>query len=163
MMIYSFDPIVNDNSRALILGSIPGKESLRKLQYYGHDRNYFWRVIYALMGEAYQQDYNERKRFLLTNGIALWDVVKSCEREGSLDANIKNPIANDFPTFFKCHPNIKHVFFNGRMAYNIFKKQVGFMFEGVMFTYLGSTSPAHAVKFEERIDDWHKILDIKQN
>jgi len=142
----------------LILGSIPGIESLRKGQYYGHERNAFWYLIYALFGEEYQQDYGERTRFLLRHGIALWDVVKSCERYGSLDSNIKVPVINDFNWFFSTHPYVKHVFFNGRTAYSLFRKHVGFSFEGVTFTYLKSTSPAHAVAFEKKLEDWQQIL-----
>ncbi|MGI5850037.1 MAG: DNA-deoxyinosine glycosylase [Christensenellales bacterium] len=156
-MIYSFSPISNKQSKVLILGSIPGKESLRKGQYYGHDRNGFWRVIYGLFSEVYEPDYALRTQFLLQKGIALWDVIKCCEREGSLDSNIRNPIINDFGSFFRGHIGIKHVFFNGRMAYHLFKKHVGFAFEGILFTYLKSTSPAHAVAFETRLKEWRTV------
>ena len=159
--IYSFDPIADENSRILILGSIPGKESLCKQQYYGHERNSFWRVMFTLLDQPFTDDYDERKRALLDSGIALWDVVKSCEREGSLDANIKHPVINDFGGFFDRYPGIGQVFFNGRTAYHLFKKYVGFTFPGISFTYLGSTSPAHAIRFSQRIDDWRKILADK--
>lgn len=155
--IYSFDPIADENSRILILGSMPGGESLRKQQYYGYPRNNFWRIVFELMGEVFSEDYEEKKRFLLRNGIALWDVIKSCKRQGSLDANIKNAIVNDFPNFFARYPKINHVFFNGRTAYDIFKKHVGFSNDR-SYTYLYSTSPAHAVPYSVKLDNWCQIV-----
>ncbi len=158
-IIHSFGPIEDRNCRILILGSMPGGESLRKRQYYGHDRNGFWRVIYALFGQTYEGDYEKRTAFLLSRNIALWDVIKRCEREGSLDSNIKNPVMNDFHGFFKTHPRIDHVFFNGRKAYELFKRHIGFSFDGITFTYLRSTSPAHAAaSFEDKLRDWRAVL-----
>lgn len=155
--IYSFEPIADRNSRILILGSIPGSASLIKRQYYGHERNGFWKVIYSLFEEDYEDDYGKRKMFLLSHDIALWDVIKSCEREGSLDSNIRNPEVNDFKEFFKEHPNIKKVFFNGQKAFALFKKTEGFQFEGISFTRLKSTSPANAVRLSEKLEDWRKV------
>lgn len=156
--IRSFPPIADEHCRVLILGSIPGEASLRKRQYYGHERNGFWRVIYALFDEEYNEDYEERTRFLLRRRIALWDVIERCEREGSLDAHIKNPVINDFEGFFNVHPGIRHVFFNGRKAYDLFKKHTKRAFCGVSLTYLASTSPANAVRFESKLKDWQKVL-----
>lgn len=148
----------------LILGSIPGIESLRKKEYYGHERNDFWRIMYYLLNEEYVSDYSERVRFLIKHGIALWDVVKSCEREGSADTNIKHPVVNDFNGFFSSYPRIRHVFFNGRAAYKLFRKYIGFYFEsGITFTYLRSTSPAYAAVFERKISDWRAILTVLNN
>jgi TDG/mug DNA glycosylase family protein len=156
--IYSFDPLVNKNCRVLILGSMPGKESLRKGQYYGHAQNAFWRLMSALLNEPYFEDYNERLAMLLRHGIALWDVIRSCDRETSLDAHIKNAVVNDFESFFGAYPDIRHVFLNGQKAYNTFARHVGFKFEGITFERLGSTSPAHAIAFEKRLVDWQRIL-----
>ncbi len=158
-MIHSFGPIADGKCRILVLGSIPGEESLRKGQYYGHGRNGFWYVIYALFDEEYERDYNKRTEFLLKHNIALWDVIKSCERQGSLDSHIKDPVINDFAGFFKEHPGIKHVFFNGQKAYGLFKSNIGFGFKGVSFSYLKSTSPANAITYEEKLKDWHKVIE----
>lgn len=160
-IIYSFDPIVDNNSSMLILGSMPGGESLRKEQYYGYERNSFWRIVFKLMDEPFCKSYKQKKQFLLRNGIALWDVVKSCERQGSLDANIKRAIVNDFPSFFNEHPKINRVFFNGRTAYDIFKKHVGFT-DDRTYTYLYSTSPAHAVPFSVKLDNWRQIVQPQE-
>ncbi len=155
--VHCFEPVVDANCRVLILGSIPGNESLRKRQYYGHAQNAFWRLISTLLNEPYEQDYAVRLAMLLRHRIALWDVIKSCDRETSMDARIKNADANDFHSFFQKYDAIKHVFFNGQKAYAIFARHVGFDFEGRIFTRLGSTSPAHAVPFEKRIEDWMRI------
>lgn len=156
--IYSFEPVANERCRILILGSIPGKESLRKHQYYGHAQNAFWRLMSALLHEPFSEDYEERLDMLLHHNIALWDVIKSCERESSLDAHIKNAVVNDFESFFAVHPQIRHVFLNGQKAYNTFARYAGFQFSGITFERLGSTSPAHAISFEKRLEDWQRIL-----
>lgn len=153
--ITSMPPIVCSNCRVLILGSIPGEESLRKQQYYAHPRNQFWRIIYALFDLTPDEDYNKRVEFMKSKGIALWDVIGSCKREGSLDSAIKDETANDFYKLFQENPRIKHVFFNGTKAYETFRKKVGFgSFEGITFTRLCSTSPALRSTFEEKLEVW---------
>jgi hypoxanthine-DNA glycosylase len=116
MRIYSFDPIIDDNCRVLVLGTMPGPASLRRQQYYGYERNAFWRIIYDLFEEEPEEDYGFRKSFLLKHNIALWDVLKSCEREGSSDSGIRNPVPNDFAALYSKFPGIKHICFNGRPA-----------------------------------------------
>lgn len=157
--IHCFAPIVDSSSEILILGSMPGVRSLQKGQYYGHERNSFWRMIYALFDAPYEQDYDRRTAFLLRHHIALWDVVKSCRRQGSLDANIKHPVINDFARFFAQYPHISRVYFNGRKAHDLFKRHVGFDDFGLQFAYLGSTSPAHAKAFEKKVTEWRRILE----
>ena len=162
--IRCFEPVADQNSRVLILGSMPGKESLRKQQYYGHKQNAFWRLMCALLSEPYNEDYQTRLIMLLAHGIAIWDVIQSCERESSLDAHIKNAQINDFATFFATHPHISHVFFNGAKAHNTFVRHAGREFESIAMTRLGSTSPAHAIPFETRLADWRRILPyIEEN
>jgi hypoxanthine-DNA glycosylase len=155
-----FAPIADENSRILILGSMPSVASLRKGQYYRHPQNAFWRLMPALLGEPYTEDYAQRTAMLLRHGVALWDVLKSCEREGSLDSHIKRPEVNNFAAFFDTHPRIRRVCLNGGAAYALFKKHVGFAYPNLEFTRLGSTSPAHAVTFEQRLNDWQRILPL---
>ncbi len=152
--IFSFQPIADKNSRILILGSMPGPESLKQKQYYAHPRNRFWKIIYSLYSQEPDQDYQRRKSFLLEKGIALWDVAKSCKRKGSPDSNIKDVIVNDLDSFLKTHPGINHVFFNGKKAHDIFKREFGFDRPGIVFTRLGSTSPAHIVSFDKLCCEW---------
>ncbi|MDV3426481.1 MAG: DNA-deoxyinosine glycosylase [Bacillota bacterium] len=104
-MIRSFDPIADENSKLLILGTMPGAESLRKQQYYGYDRNQFWKIMFSVFQEDFKENYDEKKKLLLENGAALWDVIKNCERENSSDSKIKRPEANDISSLH-CLQNI---------------------------------------------------------
>ena len=161
-----FPPIANQDARLLILGSMPGQRSLAEEQYYAHPHNSFWPIICKLLNSKNDLDYGQKQRLLLDNKIALWDVLKKCERKGSLDSNI-NPrtiALNDFKSFFLQQPGIKGVFFNGARAEQLFRK-------GVLKTLkqsapalacfrLPSTSPAHAaLGFEEKYSRWEVILD----
>jgi len=155
--IESFLPVGDSLSKILILGSIPGKESLRQHQYYAYPQNQFWKIVYSLFNTPVDDNYDDKILFLKKNNIALWDVIKSCYREGSLDSNIKMEQANDFESLFKNYPNIEYVFFNGLKAYNVFKKKVGFNFGNIKFQRLESTSPANTKKFEYKLDNWSII------
>jgi TDG/mug DNA glycosylase family protein len=158
-MISGFAPIADNDSRVLILGSMPSEASLAKGEYYGNPRNAFWPLVSALLGEPFRNDYAARVDMLLRHNIALWDVVASCEREGSSDANIRNVIINNFPAFYAAHPAIRHVFFNGGKAWSLYKKHVGFKEVSPAWSRLGSTSPAHVVNFEARLQDWQRLMD----
>jgi len=111
--VHSFEPIEDRNSEVLILGSMPGRVSLTAGEYYAHPRNVFWRIISELLQFDATSAYERRVQALKSARIALWDVLQSCTREGSLDAMIENDtlIANDFRTFFRTHKGIKYVFF----------------------------------------------------
>ena len=152
----SFAPIIDDKSKVLILGTMPGGKSLEEQQYYANPRNQFWKIIDNIFDEPLPPDYEEKTDFLKDKGIALWDVLKACSREGSLDVNIKNEEINDFKTLFDNYPDIRCVAFNGTKAYDIFKKNIGFDFQKD-FVKLPSTSPAHTIKFEQKLKEWEKI------
>ncbi len=159
--IRSFPPVADDDATVLILGSMPGKESLRQQQYYAHPANAFWKIMGELVGAHQHLPYEERLRALITAHIALWDVLKSCERESSLDSHIRAEQANDFTSFFKRHPHITHVFFNGAKAEQSFRK---FVLEKQelppqVFQRLPSTSPAHAgMRYAEKLELWKVIV-----
>lgn len=163
--VESFKPIINDNSQILILGSIPGVESLKKREYYGNPRNHFWRIIYSIIKEDIEPNYDKKIIFLKKNKIALWDVIDNCERVGSLDSNIKNEEVNDFKTIFKEYPNINFIGFNGKKAYDSFKKYVGFdLLRQYQISYkkLPSTSPIPSKNFktfDEKLKEWKIIKD----
>ncbi len=157
-MIHCFAPLIDTSSKVLILGSMPGIKSLKKQQYYAHPRNYFWRILYTLFDKSYEEDYEKRRSFILEQHIALWDVLQSCEREGSLDAAIRGEEVNDFDWLFQTYSHIECVFFNGSKAYETFKKNIGFKYEGITFQKLPSTSPAHAIKVEDKLESWKVIL-----
>lgn len=154
--IYSFPPIIDDHSEIIILGSIPGVKSLEKQQYYGHTQNKFWKIIFELLDEEFTEDYKERIYVLKKNHIALWDVIDSCERKGSLDSEIKNEEANQIEELLENHPNIKAIFCNGGKSYKNVQKILGKNYKIPVFL-LPSTSPLHTVSFERKLEDWMKI------
>jgi TDG/mug DNA glycosylase family protein len=161
--IHSFDPIEDKNAEILILGSMPGIASLAANQYYAHAQNSFWRIISELLQLDPASAYDARTQALKSARIALWDVLQSCTRDGSLDATIERDtqIANDFRTFFSTHSRITHVFFNGAKAEDFFKRHVLQNIDSSSISYLRlpSTSPANAsMSFEKKLSAWRIIL-----
>jgi len=161
--VRSFAPIADASARVLILGSMPGIESLRAKQYYAHPRNAFWRVMGDLVGASPDMPYAARTRQLKKAGIALWDVLAACTREGSLDAAIdeRSIIANDLVSFLTQHPHIGHVFFNGATAERCFRVKVQPALETgkLKLARLPSTSPAHAARsYSDKLQAWRAIL-----
>ena len=162
--IDGFTPIASGNASLLILGSMPGEASLLRQQYYGHPRNAFWPIMSALFDSAPELCYQRRKEMLVENGIAVWDVLQSCNRLGSLDSNIKMATirTNDFASFFTEYKCIKRVFFNGRMAEKLYQKRILpaliHRFSYLEYQCLPSTSPAYAsLKLEQKIEAWKVI------
>lgn len=157
-LVYSFPPVADDRARVLILGSMPGVLSLAENQYYAHPRNLFWPIMDSLFGAGRDVAYEQRLRLLQDQRIALWDVLHSCQRDGSLDSDIQCEVANDFATFFNTYPQITHVFFNGGKAESSFRKHVGDVAPGLVMTRLPSTSPAHAsLSFDQKLEAWSQI------
>lgn len=164
--IHSFAPLVGPGARILILGSMPGEASLRAGQYYAHPRNLFWRVMGEHCGAGPDLPYPERCARLLAHGIALWDVLGSCERPGSLDAAIEREsvITNDFVHFFRTWPEIQRLLFNGSMAESSFRRHVQPELYAAGLparpaTRLPSTSPAHAaVSWADKLAAWQLAL-----
>ena len=163
-VIEGFAPIISENARVLILGSMPSEASLLRQQYYGHPRNAFWPIMSALFGMDSGLCYLERKEALMNNRIAVWDVLQSCNRLGSSDSNIKSAsiIINDFSGFFAEYTCIRQVFFNGRMAEKLYQKGVlpalNDRFSYLEYRCLPSTSPAYAsLKLDQKIEAWKVI------
>jgi hypoxanthine-DNA glycosylase len=159
-MKYSFLPVVNEECVALILGTMPGEESLRQQKYYANPRNHFWKLIYAQYEKEPHKNYEERKFFLLNHKIALWDVLYSAQREGSLDMDIKNGVVNDFAEFFCKYPNIKYIFLNGGKAEELFKKHFSDIYKKIWHKRLPSSSPANTKSFEFKNNEWKVISEI---
>ncbi|MBC7088417.1 MAG: DNA-deoxyinosine glycosylase [Tissierellales bacterium] len=160
-MIESFEPIASKDSKILILGSMPSVISLNRYQYYGNKQNAFWKIIFELFDETLVDDYEKKKSMLMDNHIALWDVIRICERDGSSDSNIKNEEINDFETFFKEHSKIIAVFFNGKKAEEVFLKKVkgkANIPTNMVYKALPSTSPANVMKYENKKREWEIIL-----
>jgi hypoxanthine-DNA glycosylase len=163
--VRSFPPIENIHAKVLILGSMPGKASLRAGQYYAHPRNAFWPIMGELVGADPSLPYEARIEKLKSAGIALWDVLAACVRDGSLDADIieASIVANDFNTFLLTHADITQVFFNGAMAEKCFLNYVRPLLEPkpLVFQRLPSTSPAHASKtYQQKLEAWEDKLKL---
>lgn len=145
-----FAPIAGGTPRVLILGSMPGEESLRRREYYANKRNSFWFILGNLLGFNPGAGYAERKTILKKNGLAVWDVLMACEREGSLDSSIVNAssVENDLLSFYAEYPTIKYVFFNGTKAEAEYKKRILPLARlerpNMLYRKLPSTSPTMA-------------------
>ncbi len=161
MIVRSFAPIVAPGAHTLILGSMPGIASLEAGEYYAHPRNAFWPIMGALFGARPELPYTERTSILTANGIAVWDVLQSCEREGSLDADIRAEVPNDFAAFFAAYPGICRIGLNGGKAAVSFRRHaLPHLPEGSGLYLLPSTSPAHAARsVDAKCALWRAALD----
>lgn len=162
--VKSFPPIENRSARVLILGTMPGEASLRAGQYYAHPQNAFWRIAGELLGFDPGLAYAARVDRVRDAGIAIWDVLRSCTRKGSLDSAIEaaSAVPNDFPGFLEQHPRLERICFNGAKAEVLFARHVRpHLATGWEIGYLRlpSTSPAHAGRpFSEKLQAWRAIL-----
>jgi hypoxanthine-DNA glycosylase len=169
MNVYSFPPVIDDRSRILILGSMPGVASLRAVQYYGNPRNYLWAILYALFDNREpDSDYEDRISFALNNGIALWDVIASCEREGSLDSSIKQVVPNDIPGLLQRFPGIAYLVCNGTKSFTELNKHFGSVPEITQrrVLQLPSTSPIPTRQYrglEDRLEAWRTLIELKNS
>jgi len=166
-VIQGFPPIESEDAEILILGSMPSEESLRAKQYYAHPRNAFWPMMLELLDGKAGLEYSERAQVLIENRIALWDTLKTCMRNGSLDsAIVENSIeTNDFRTFFQRHRKIRHIFFNGQKARQVYRKYVlpelPAIYKTIECSVLPSSSPAMAMlDRHQKTDAWRAILRI---
>ena len=152
----AFPPLFGDNPRILILGTFPSPLSREKGEYYGNPRNQFWRLIFGVFGEPFDNpDYQKKKAVLAKNGIALCDVILECEPTGALDSGIRNTMyRSELPGFISEH-EISNVLFNGNNAYLFYRRGIGDIDRRV----LPSSSPANArMKFEEKLQHWREML-----
>jgi len=148
-----FPPVVDANTRVLILGSLPGEASLAVQQYYGNPRNAFWRLMEGVLDTPLAPlDYEARLAALLAHGVGLWDVIAEAERPGSLDAAIRDPAANDLLALVETLPALRVVAFNGGKAAKLGGKLIG---ERIQTIALPSSSPAHAARtFAQKAEAW---------
>ena len=151
-------PVYDENSRVLVLGSFPSVKSREEMFFYGHPQNRFWRVIAAVFGAETPKTVAEKREFLLYHGIAVWDVLASCEIEGSADSTIKNAVPNDLSEIFSA-AKIEKIFVNGKTAekyYNKYMKKT-LRREAVC---LPSTSPANAAWSAEKLIEAWSVIKI---
>ena len=152
---HTFEPIYDENSKVLILGSFPSVKSREQNFYYGHPRNRFWRVISNLTETELPTTIEEKKEMLLKNNIAIWDVIKSCVIKGSSDSSIKNVVVNDITEVVK-NSKIDRIFANGDKSFKLYKKYCSDV--GIEIEKLPSTSPANAAfSIEKLVEDWEVI------
>ena len=157
--IFSFPPIVFNDSKILILGSVPGAKSLEMQEYYAHPQNKFWKILFEIFNENFTTIYSEKLAFLKKSKIAVWDVIDSCERVGSLDSKIMNEESNDILKLLEEYPNIEAIFCNGGKSFKNLQKMAGKDFE-IPIYLLPSTSPLHTISFEKKLEDWKVILNF---
>lgn len=156
MICRSFEPVYVPDARVLIVGSMPSVKSLADSQYYAHPRNAFWPILFDVFGVEYTQDYGAKKELIRKNRLALWDVAGICEREGSLDSNMKDVQFNDFASLYAACPDIHTVLCNGGTAHSLFMKS-GFAGDRRAIR-LPSTSPAYTMAYEKKLAAWKEAL-----
>ena len=157
MIYHPIEPVYDSQSRILILGSFPSVKSREAMFFYGHPQNRFWKVAAAVFGCPIPQTIEEKRSFLLTNGIAVWDVIASCEIEGSSDSSIRNVTPNDLSRILNAAP-VEQIFVNGKTALKYYEKYLRPV-TGREAICLPSTSPANAAwNLEKLTEAWSIIL-----
>lgn len=157
MPVHNIPPVYNEKSSCLVLGSFPSVKSRSSGFFYGHPRNRFWRMIAAVAGEPVPQTTEEKKSLLLRHGIALWDVLESCEIKGSADSSIKAAVPNDIGSILN-GTGIKIIFLNGNTAWRFYNRYIAPSVK-IPAVKLPSTSPANAsYTLDMLINEWGKIL-----
>ncbi len=155
---HTFAPVYNSQSQILILGSFPSVKSREQNFYYGHPQNRFWKVLSHLTGWEVPKTIEEKKEMLLANGIAVWDVIASCDIEGSSDSSIKNVVVNRFDRILEEAP-IQQIFANGTKAYDLYRKYA-MKCTGRDIIKLPSTSPANAAWNLDRLcEAWDGLIE----
>jgi TDG/mug DNA glycosylase family protein len=165
--IHGFQPLVGECPQVLILGSMPSVTSLERHEYYGKAQNVFWRIMGELFGAGHDVPYEQRTSVLTAQGVAVWDVLASCVRPGSLDSAIEmNSVqVNDFTAFLNAHSAVRHIFFNGRKAEDLFRRRVMAELKDsrpdMHYYCLPSTSPAMAsLSFAAKLEKWSIVSEV---
>lgn len=161
------EPVIDAGSRVLILGTLPGDESLR-LGQYADLGNQFWGILERVYDEPVGTDYTDKLRFLRRRGLALWDVLHSAERAGSLDRDIRNGIANDFAALFRRYPSLRAIFFNGGKAGEFFRRlvaqvhhvEIGAAREPLILPSSSGTPGRHVLPLEEKVTKWKVVRTL---
>jgi hypoxanthine-DNA glycosylase len=155
----SFPPVADERTRVLVLGSLPGEESLARQRYYANPRNHFWRLMSAVSGaELVPLDYGARLQALLDARVGLWDSVGTASRDGSLDAAIRDHIPNALADLARSLPELKAVGFNGGTSARIGMKALAGATEAALIV-LPSSSPAYTLAFEKKLEAWLQLRD----
>jgi hypoxanthine-DNA glycosylase len=164
--VYSFSPVINSQTRILVLGSMPGVRSLQEQAYYAHPQNAFWWIVQELFEIPRNLDYQLRIRQLLGVQIGLWDVLASCQRQGSLDSAIlgETETVNDFSKLFSAYPNLVAILFNGQKSHQVFAKHYDLQSlnsSGLKTHTMPSTSPANAaISKTDKLKVWGDVIKV---
>ncbi len=153
--ISCFAPVADERSRVLVLGTMPSVQSLGQGFYYAHPRNAFWPILCAISGKRAASP-EERRALALEMGIAIWDTIGSCEREGSLDSAIRERTPNDISGLLQKHPEIRAIFCNGKTAEKLCRTHCGVI--SLPIIALPSTSPAYTMPFEQKLALWREAF-----
>jgi hypoxanthine-DNA glycosylase len=161
-LLKGLPPIVADNAETLILGNMPSVMSLSAHEYYANPRNSFWRITGEIFGFEPSAPYDGRVMALTANGVAVWDVLRSCRRIGSLDSAVEpdSMVANDFDQLFARHPGIRWVFFNGAAAEKNFNRLVRIE-RDLRYRRLPSTSPAQTMRYADKLAAWRDAITAR--
>jgi len=158
--IEGLPPIENTACQILILGTMPGVESLKQQAYYANPRNLFWKLLSEVTGKPVPEKYEDKKAWLMNNKIALWDTCRTCIRNGSLDSNISEEMPNDIRDFISTHLHLKAIGFNGKTSERLFRKHMADI-DTVNLIPLPSSSPANAsIQWEKKVEEWSKLKEF---
>ncbi len=158
MVIHNLEPVYDQNSKILILGTMPSPKSTEIGFYYSHPQNRFWKIMSNILSQKTPETNEDKKTFLLSNGIAIWDVLKVCEIKGADDSSIKDPVANDMSCIFQ-KSEIRAVFTTGKKATEYYNKLCKSELRPISPIYLSSTSSANCrVKFDDIVEEYKIIL-----
>jgi hypoxanthine-DNA glycosylase len=157
-VLHGLPPIIADGAGTLILGNMPSVMSLGAQQYYANPRNAFWRITGEIFGFDAADPYQQRAAALTKRGIAVWDVLRSCRRVGSLDSAVEpdSMVANDFHDLFRRHRTITRVVFNGAAAEKNYHRLIS-PTPDIEYLRLPSTSPAQAMRYADKLMAWRAI------
>jgi hypoxanthine-DNA glycosylase len=159
MLKFALPPLVTPSSEILILGTMPGDQSIARQQYYGNRGNRFWTIMFMIFEKDFSDSYEDRKELLARHKIALWNVFASCEREGSGDLKISNAVVNDFTGFHLRYPNIAHIFFESKSAAKFYYKNVEIQ-PAIAYHTLPSTSGLNArISFAQKLVEWKAVAE----
>jgi len=153
---HPFPPLYDDKAKVLILGSFPSAKSREQRFFYGHPQNRFWKVMAAVFSDSVPSDIPEKREFLLSHGVAVWDVIQSCDIIGSSDSSIRNALPTDLRAIFE-HSQVSHVFANGKTAGKLYDR-FQYPVTGIPALVLPSTSPANAAySLEKLTEEWQLV------
>ena len=156
-LVHTFDPIYDENSKIMILGSFPSVKSREIDFYYGHKQNRYWKVLANIFGIPVPETPEEKRKMLIENNVAIWDVIHSCSIIGSSDSSIKDVVVNDFSEILE-NSQVETIYVNGGKAYDLYHKYAE-KATGIKAIKLPSTSPANAAWSLERLcDAWGKEI-----